>query len=63
MGLGRPIFAFVDTDSDGISEGNVISIDITACQDPDENPDACGTTRNPWVNLSTRVNLRATSIR
>lgn len=60
-----PMFAYVDSNGDGLADNrdNVIAINITACQDPDGAPIACGDPGNPVVTLRTNVSLRAASVR
>lgn len=40
---------------------NYISVNITACWDPDGSPDACGSVDNPVVNLSSRIPMPSVS--
>ena len=40
---------------------NYIGIQATACWDPDGNPNACGTTDNPSITMSTRIKMPSVS--
>lgn len=47
--------------TDGTLLNNAVSVNITACWDPDGAPFACGTPNNPSVNMNTTIKMPSVS--
>lgn len=62
--LSRQITNFTPTKPGGaVLSDNFITVQTTACWDPDGVPDACGTAANPSVTMSSRIEMPSVSIR